>query len=48
LCYLDFTEPISTASKDCIINKQGVAGKRKPVKLMIPQQIEIIRKFKSG
>jgi len=41
-------QTIIRASKDCINNKEGVAGKRKPVKLMIPQQVAIIRRLKNG
>jgi hypothetical protein len=33
------------ASKDPKMSKQGTAGKRKPVTLMIPQKLEIIRRL---
>jgi hypothetical protein len=36
------------ASKDTKMSKQGTAGKRKHVTLMIPQEFEIIRRSESG
>jgi hypothetical protein len=35
-------------SKDPKVSKQGTAGKRKLVKLMIPQKLKIIRMLGSG
>jgi hypothetical protein len=39
---------IRTASKDPKINKQGTAGKKRNVTLMIPQKLEIIRRVENG
>ena len=39
---------ITMASKDLNVNKQGTAGKRKYVTIMIPQKLEITGMLESG